>query len=270
MIFIIIFGIAFFVILLMFLYFLKQQKEVREKEELIKGSPVSQSKKSPSDSKKISVEDFLYFKHISEGLIFHPDGTYCALIEVAPINYAMLSTDDQIAVDANLATFYRSLDYSIQELSICRSLNLADYYQWNRDECNKAVEELIQAQKQEQAESILSYMEIYLRTLDQEIRNVRVPERKYVYIIRADETNKELAKDIIYDRFRTMSTLLGGRFNIRILSSAEAADVFFTANNKRRSGDARIKNIDYFSPYIDGEYDLVAEEERRMEYANNL
>lgn len=219
-------------------------------------------KKVAIKANSISVEDFLFFKDIFKDMVVLKNNEYRAVVEISPLNYAMLSEEEQMSVDSILATFYRTIDYPLQDISQCRNLNLANYYNWIRTESDKTCQELLRVGEEAQAQSISNYFEYYLTALDEEIRMVKSPERRYLHVIPAHASNPDEAQQIIRDRYMNMRNLLGGRIHLRMLSSSEIADVFFTSTNKRRSGDSRIKDDDYFAPYIQGQYDLVGEEDR--------
>ena len=106
-----------------------------------------------------ATQDFVPIKEVRDGIVILKDGSMRAILMASSLNFALKSTDEQIAILAQFQNFLNSLEFSIQIFIQSRNLDIRPYLGLLEDRYKEQSSELMRIQTREYIEFIKSFTE---------------------------------------------------------------------------------------------------------------
>lgn len=234
--------------------------------------------------KKDSIFKFMDFDDIKDNMIIRKDGKqFVMVIQCRGINFDLMSTEEQLAVEEGFTQFLNTLRFPVQLYVQTRSLNLSSGIEEYKNRINlieKEIQELQQKVKEAEKNNNIELVET-LRYQERNKKNVLdygkdivtyvakmsqnknvLQQKTYVIVnyykaelgdldLKTDDIN-DLVFSELYTRAQTIvNTLMSASIESEILDSEELAELLYIAYNRDEA------NILDFEKALDMQYDAL-------------
>ncbi|MEM3453131.1 MAG: hypothetical protein QW835_05855 [Candidatus Hadarchaeum sp.] len=177
-----------------------------------------------------SVQEFLSFVDIQDGLIMLPGNRYRMIVEVrGGLNFSLMKEAEQDQVEASFRKFLRGLTGTVELFTHTRPFDTNDHI------------------KNIRSMSLLQEMawlaDLYIQDLDSWAKNRTISVREGYVIIGYESADLEEAKREILRRIDVLLQEFGGWLGMRVLGTQEAADLLYRIMNKERVGIMDVEDM---------------------------
>jgi len=93
-----------------------------------------------------STTDLIQLKEIIDGVIFLKDGSLRGVVQISAINFELRSSDEQMAILQQYASFLNSIDFPIQMIVHSRRFDISEYLQNVQAASDQLTNELLKVQ----------------------------------------------------------------------------------------------------------------------------
>jgi len=106
-----------------------------------------------------ATQNFVPIKEVRDGIVVLKDGSMRAILMTSSLNFALKSSDEQIAILSQFQNFLNSLEFSIQIFVQSRDLDIRPYIALLEDRFKQQDSELMRIQTREYIGFIKSFIE---------------------------------------------------------------------------------------------------------------
>ncbi|MGP4074188.1 hypothetical protein ACTWQB_16925, partial [Piscibacillus sp. B03] len=192
-------------------------------------------------------------KDIRENMLVLSNNRYNMIVEVTPVNYYLLSQDEQEAIDMNFETWLAQLDdYDVQ------------WYLQNRFvDLSEPIEEMEKSIKQEQEEGLTDLAVEYGRSIIRDLQSwehntPRYETKRYIvfsYTLNPkdiefdskeeyqDKADTKAYNELIRRVNTAQNSLSKSRMQLDVLSSEGIVELMYYTLNRRKAAKNRFKDI---------------------------
>jgi hypothetical protein len=188
-----------------------------------------------SSKRRESVQDFLEFTNIKNGIISLPNNEYRLILEViGSVNFFLLSEEEQEKIETNFRNLIRSLTFPVQFYTQTRLLDLNTEIGAMQEKLSNIPEAM-----REYGLQLASDMARWVGS-----RNVLI-KKNYIVIPYKNSDYNEAVREL-YRRRDIIEAELSKWIDCRTLSTLEAAKVFYVLFNKNRAVSLRIEDAENY------------------------
>ncbi|MTI82333.1 MAG: conjugal transfer protein TraC [Firmicutes bacterium] len=178
-----------------------------------------------------TAQDFLGVDDIKNGVIRHSNRHYSLVVEVNPINYNLLSDNEQNQVEDSFMEFLNSLNYPIQLYVQTRYLDVSGHLNFLKSKSQSAKGEL-----QNYIANLHEFMRLKLAQKPVLIK------RYFVVISCKAEKPRQSMQELERRVNHIIEGLYGCGIVARPLNTEEVTDLIYAAQNKKRAYVTNIKD----------------------------